>query len=136
MPQIHDRCRAFLSAFIPRVEQLDQGKHTRILLVSHAATVIALTRELVGDRELPMRAACCSLTTLERSEQDKNQTVGVWKVKELAVGHYLKGGLERDWGFEDAIVQDGQVVNDRGDPGTENDVQEAIGLQVAIPSRM
>lgn len=135
------------------MEQLHGGKHRKILLVSHAATVIALTRELMGDGALPMRVACCSLTTLKRPKEDVHQAVGVWMAQDLAVGHFLRGGLERDWGLEDVelngrevsvicllpfelIIHYSQVVNDPGDPGTEKDVQEAVGLQVDILSRM
>lgn len=107
--EIHDRCIGFLQAFVPRVEQLADGAHRRILVVSHAATVIALTRGLIGDRSLVMRVACCSLTTVVRRPEDAAQAVGVWESRGLARGDFLAGGLERDWGFEDIEVQDGQV---------------------------
>ena len=43
--------------------------HERILLVSHAGTIIALTRVLTGDEgiERGMRVGCCTLTTLQRT---------------------------------------------------------------------
>jgi len=123
-----------LSAFLPRAEQLAGGKHTKILLVSHAATVIALARELVGDRSLAMRVATCSLTTVARKQEDAAQAVGVWKAQGLAEGHFLKGGLERDWGFEDIEVAHGEVVDDPGVPGTEGDAEGTVGLQVSPPS--
>ena len=108
---VHDRCHTFLSAFVPRVEQLDNGRHKIVMLVSHAATVIALTRTLVGDREFPMRVACCSLTTLKRDESDRHKSVGVWNVNDLAACHFLKGGVERDWGFEDVELTNGEVCS-------------------------
>ena len=42
--------------------------HERILLVSHAATIIGLARALSGDEEIEqrMRVGCCTLTTLHR----------------------------------------------------------------------
>ncbi|KAF8591885.1 phosphoglycerate mutase-like protein [Ramaria rubella] len=135
--QVHDRCQGFLRAFVSRVEQLSVGKHTRILLVSHAATVIALTRELLGDRTLPLRIACCSLTTLVRQPEDIAQAVGVWQPRGLAEGHFMQGGLERDWGFEDIELRRNEVVEDPGVPGTEGDVEENVGLQMhPHPSRM
>lgn len=107
--ELHNRCRQFLRTFIPRAEQLSVGRHKVILLVSHAATVIALSRELVGDRTLTMRVACCSLTTVVRSPEDSAQAVGVWQPRDLVRGDFLQGGLERCWGFDDVELDDHQV---------------------------
>jgi transcription factor C subunit 7 len=107
--ELHNRCQGFLRTFIPRTEQLHGGRHKAILLVSHAATAIALTREFVGDRNLSMRVACCSLTTLIRPPEDCAQAVGVWQSRGLATGDFLRGGLERSWGFEDVELDDHQV---------------------------
>jgi transcription factor C subunit 7 len=107
--EVHDRCQGFLSAFIPRAEQLLGGGHKKILLVSHAAIVIALARELIGDRSLHMRVACCSLTTLVRKPEDAAHVIGVWESRGLAEGDFLKGGLERDWGFEDIELNNREV---------------------------
>lgn len=103
--EVHNRCHEFLRAFLPLVEQLDGGRHKTILLVSHAATVIALTRELLGDRSLAMRAACCSLTTLQRTPERNAQALGVWQSRGLGEGGFLEGGLERSWGFEDVKLE-------------------------------
>jgi len=117
--QVHERCRGFLRAFMPRAEQLVDGTHKKILLVSHAAVVIALARELMGDRSLSLRVACCSLTTLVRMPEHAQQTIGMWRSRGLAKGNFLKGGLERDWGFEDIELNDhkvrAQVLNPRAD---------------------
>ncbi|KAF8501901.1 histidine phosphatase superfamily [Gautieria morchelliformis] len=135
--ELHNRCQGFLRAFIPRTEQLHGGRHMVILLVSHAATAIALTREFVGDRNLSMRAACCSLTTLTRPPARSAQAVGVWQSRGLATGDFLRGGLERSWGFEDVELDDHQVVEEPGVPGTESEAEENIGLQVlGLISRM
>jgi len=107
--EVHNRCHGFLHTFIPRAEQLNDGRHKVILLVSHAAPVIALTRELVGDRSLSMRVACCSLTTLVRMPEDSAQAVGAWQPRSLARGDFLQGGLERSWGFEDVELNNHQV---------------------------
>lgn len=113
---LHDRAAGFLNVFVPEIERRFTGKHKRILLVSHAATVIALTRELVGDRDLSFRVACCSITVLDSkvaaaAEGDTvpPAVVGGWAVRLLADGSHLKGGLQRDWGFEDAVFVDGEV---------------------------
>lgn len=100
-----------------------------MLLVSHAATVIALAHVLAGDRTLPLRVGCCTLTEF-RLEQ------GTWQAKRLADGSHLEGGSERDWGFQDIQIADGkvgafggrmssshslQVIEDPGEPVAEDE---------------
>ena len=104
---LHDRLSGFLSALIPEVQRRFAGAHKRILLVGHAATVVALARELVGDRSLSFQAACCSLTVLDR--KDAVAGVGGWTAKVLGDGSHLKDGLLRGWGFEDAAIEKGVV---------------------------
>ena len=115
---LHDRAAGFLNVFVPEIERRFAGKHKRILLVSHAATVIALTRSLVGDRDLSFRAACCSITVLDSkvaaaAEGDAvtvpPAVVGGWAVRLLADGGHLKDGLQRAWGFEDVVLVNGEV---------------------------
>ena len=112
---LHDRIAGFVDVFVPEVQRRFVGKHKRILLVSHAATVIALTRELVGDRDLSFKAACCSITVLDRkaaaAEGDPvlPAVVGDWAVRLLGDGSHLKDGLLRAWGFEDAVLENGEV---------------------------
>lgn len=106
--ECHDRCRGFLSALIPEIERRYGDKHTRILLVSHAATIIALARELHGNRTLPLRVGCCTVSELSPGSRG-NAAVGTWKVKRLADGSFLKEGTQRDWGFEDIEIANGKV---------------------------
>jgi len=104
---IHDRTDGYLSVFIPHVERV-YPQHKVIMLVSHAATIIALIRSLHGDRKLPIRVGCCSLTELVRKEGDW-KVIGGWEVKKLADGAHLEGGASRDWGLEDIEIADGKV---------------------------
>lgn len=138
MNDVHDRCGAFLGALVPEVERRfpaapapeeKEGGHRRILLCSHAATVIALARELVGDRSLPLRIACCSLTQVKRKE-GAGEVLGGWEAQVLGGGEHLKDGCQRDWGFEDIEIANGEVVSDSGVPGTEGEVDEPVGLQL------
>jgi len=134
--QCHGRASGCLKALITEVERRYSGKHRRILLVSHAATVIALTHELLGNRGLPLRVGCCTLTEVVR-ERDEIEAVGSWQAKRLADGSHLKDGSSRDWGFEDIVIADGKVVDDSGQPGTEHELDEPVGLQVGVlASRM
>ncbi|KAH9898443.1 histidine phosphatase superfamily [Cubamyces lactineus] len=129
--QVHDRASGLLRALVPYIEHKFDDKHKRILLVSHAATVIALTHELMGDRDLPLRVGCCTLTELRRKPEEP-EIVGNWETKRLADGGHLKEGSTREWGLEDIIVRDGKVINDTGLPGTENEADSPVGLQVHL----
>ena len=109
MEEIHDRTDGYLTVFIPHVERL-YPQHKVIMLVSHAATVITLVKSLCGNRKLPIRVGCCSLTELVRKEGDDWKVIGGWEVKKLADGTHLEGGAPRDWGFEDIEVAHGKVT--------------------------
>ncbi|KAF9512629.1 hypothetical protein BS47DRAFT_1376945 [Hydnum rufescens UP504] len=135
--------------------QLELGKHKRILFLGHGASVIALAKELSGDMDMELRVGCCSLTTLvpkpnaQRSAiisslspsevinaggPKGNALLGQWDVVSKADASFLAGGVERDWGLED-VVLDGQVVSEDGVPGTEGQDEDPkdAGLQVALP---
>lgn len=158
---LHDRVRGFLTVFLPEVQRRFAGTHRRILLVGHAATAIVLTQELLGER-VSFRAACCSLTVLDRKVGDGVPLVGGgWTARLLGDGSHLKDGPQRDWGLEDIHFEDGkvssitfadrslgiyqlvrslftfQVINDHGVPGTENEKDEPVGSQIIeLSSRM
>ena len=116
---LHDRLAGCLTVLVPEVQRRFAGAHKRILLVSHAAAIIALVHELIGDRSLSLRVACCSLTVLDRnkdttaagSEGDsaRGAVVGGWTAILLAGGEHLKDGLQRAWGFPDVPIADGKV---------------------------
>ena len=129
--ECHDRAGQALNALVQEVERKFPDKHQRILLVSHAATAIALARELVGNRELPLRVGCCTLSEFKR-KSDVTEFIGGWEAKRLADGSHLKEGASRDWGFEDIIIENGKVIDDQGQPGTENEVDEPVGCQVQV----
>jgi transcription factor C subunit 7 len=128
--EVHERTAGFLEAFIPEVERRMPTNHSRILLVSHAATIITLTKELVGDRALPLRVGCCTLTNLKR-KTDAKQVLGGWEAKTLATGSHLHDGSQRDWGFADIVVSsDGKVIDDLGVPGSEGEEEGPVGCQL------
>jgi len=124
--EIHDRVANFLEAIVPHLDHVAAEKgHKKVLFVSHAATAIALIRELKGERKLQLRIGCCSLSTLKRTpkEGSPDQILGAWKEEGvLGDASFLPNGVERDWGFEDIVIKNGQVVPDAGVPGTEVDV--------------
>ncbi|OJT12958.1 hypothetical protein TRAPUB_10523 [Trametes pubescens] len=130
---VHDRTKGLMRALVPYIERKFGGQHKRVLLVSHAATVIALTRELLADREMPLKVGCCTVTELAR-KPGETEVLGGWDVKRLADGSHLKEGVQREWGFENAIIRDGKVINDSGQPGTEHEKDEPVGLQADLLS--
>lgn len=102
--QVHERATTVLSDLISEVEtRFTEANHKRVLLVSHAATVIALARELAGDKEMPMRVGCCTLSEFRRKDG------GGWDMKKKAEGEFLTGGVQRDWGLEDIRIANGKV---------------------------
>jgi transcription factor C subunit 7 len=115
-----------------------------ILLVSHAATVITLARELIGDRELPLRVGCCTLTNLKRKTGAKH-VLGAWEVLSLGSGSHLRDGIQRDWGFDDVVISNGkvsafinietqltgaQVIDDPRVPSSEGEEEGPVGCQL------
>ncbi|KZS93003.1 phosphoglycerate mutase-like protein [Sistotremastrum niveocremeum HHB9708] len=130
--EVHSRVGGFLSLFVPRVQNAFGHKH--ILLISHAATVIALTRELVGNRDLSFRVGCCSVTAVAADRSNQKGVLGSWALKQLASADHLSGGVARDWGFEDIRVStNGLVVDDPGTPGTEDEIDTSSGPQSFVP---
>ena len=135
-------------AAVPSVDDGEDGEyrehgagvgvgHERVLLVSHAATTIVLTRALTGNAG-GMRVGCCTLTTLERAASAAalpapptltpaaalvSSTArdvigrGEWTVRgALADGAFLAGGAERCWGMGDVETHAGVVVENAGVP--------------------
>ncbi|KAJ4486202.1 histidine phosphatase superfamily [Lentinula aciculospora] len=120
--QVHDRAHSVLFDLVSEVESRFPN-HKRVLLVSHAATVIALARDLVDDRQMPLRVGCCTLSEFSRRKRGGLE----WEVKKLAEAEFLTGGVQRDWGMEDIQIANGKVVEDVGVPGSENEVDEPVG---------
>ncbi|KAF8610132.1 phosphoglycerate mutase-like protein [Ceratobasidium sp. AG-I] len=122
---VHTRCTDFLDALISRIEKHPTLKeHKNIMLVSHAATSIALVHSLLKDDTIPLRVGTCTVSTIERGKRGGWEAVGT-----LADGSFLEKGVERDWGFEDVVIRQGEVVEDPGvkkeeDPGFSGIVPE------------
>ncbi|KAG9032290.1 hypothetical protein FRB95_001611 [Tulasnella sp. JGI-2019a] len=138
--QVQKRTDDFLEAFASRLESTDHpGRHTKILFVGHAASCITLIKSLAGSNAngKSLRIGCCSLTTMKREAgKDKAAVLGAYEiVGRVAEASFLTNGAEREWGFEDiSIDETGKVVDDPGEPGTENEVEENVGLQILPPS--
>ncbi|GAA5821064.1 hypothetical protein JCM10212_003098 [Sporobolomyces blumeae] len=125
MRSVHLRAKRFLNAF---VAELDQRGIERVIVFSHAATCIALSRALAGDLDdlyendgsidgapepawnederLACRAATCSVSKFDRvgtresgGEQDQVLGKGKWDRVWNGKTDQLKGGEERHWEF-------------------------------------
>jgi transcription factor C subunit 7 len=119
--------------------------------VSHAATVITLARSLLGDRELPLRVGCCSISEFTRTP-DTGTGFTYWTAARLADGSHLKEGSAREWGFEDIETERGsvssvccslrfslirtQVVDDPGESGTQDEEDGPTGSQIPLSSNL
>ncbi|KAF3913210.1 hypothetical protein AA313_de0206761 [Arthrobotrys entomopaga] len=67
MAQIHDRAAYALTRLIDYVDK-EHPTVKVIVLASHAATVIATGRALVGDDQMEIRAGTCSCSTYKRKD--------------------------------------------------------------------
>ncbi|KAH9969044.1 hypothetical protein BC827DRAFT_306467 [Russula dissimulans] len=131
---LHDRLAGFITEFIPEVQRRCSGAHERVLFVTHAATAIALTRELVGDRGLMFSVACCSLTVVDRKDAAAKDSVrptivGDWTLRPGLLGDctHLKDGPQRAWGFHQLkIAANGEAIEKAGVPGTESEKDEPV----------
>lgn len=92
---LHDRAADFLQLLLMHVDETYPEVKT-ILLVSHAATVIALGRALMQDRNRDVRAGTCSLSCYtRRSGADAGVTeggLGQWDCKLNGDCSFLTGG--------------------------------------------
>lgn len=101
---IHDRAAAFLRLLIAHVDEVYPDVKS-VLLVSHAATVIALGRALMKDRERDVRAGTCSLSCYtRRSGQERAEDgIGEWECRLNGDCSFLTGGEQRNWSFDQEI---------------------------------
>jgi len=134
--EVHNRADGALKALLFQIEKQFPGKHQNILLVSHAATVIALARSLVQNNQLALRVGCSTISEFDKVTSPDGYIS--WTPLRLADGTHLKEGSKRDWGFEDIEISSGKVVEDPGDPGTEVLLNDSwpTGLQIQLPSSL
>ncbi|EPS41234.1 hypothetical protein H072_4827 [Dactylellina haptotyla CBS 200.50] len=67
MAQVHDRAAYALTRLIEYVDKT-HPEVKAIILVSHAATIIAVGRALVGDENMDVGAGTCSLSVYKRND--------------------------------------------------------------------
>ncbi|KAL7418617.1 hypothetical protein Q5752_007075 [Cryptotrichosporon argae] len=126
MTELKDRCDTFVEAFVKRVEAEHPDVKT-VLILAHAATVIALGRALVGDDEHDVQTptASVSLYRRKRSVAQGASALGAWDHVINGQTSHLPAGAEVNWSFSEVIFQpNGEVVTDSGDqlPFTPDDL--------------
>ncbi|GHJ87814.1 hypothetical protein NliqN6_4216 [Naganishia liquefaciens] len=148
--ELQARCDLFVNTFVNRIEAEFPNVKT-IVIFAHAASVIALGRSLTGDKGLDVRAGCASTSLYQRksaqsngSSGDRNagQTkegsdggVGCWDCIWSGRANYLSQGEERNWGFQDIVLNaEGHVISDKGDgrpvnPGDDQPIGLAPGME-------
>lgn len=106
---IHDRALAFLRLLAAHL-RAQHPEVRSVLLVSHAATVIALGRALLGDtaQTREVRAGTCSLSSYRRTGGVDGE-LGEWECTRNGDTSFLKGGEQRNWhfGMEEEMEEEG-----------------------------
>ncbi|EWC44418.1 hypothetical protein DRE_06786 [Drechslerella stenobrocha 248] len=77
MAQVHDRAAYALTRLINHVDE-NYPHVTAIVLVSHAATVIAVGRALVGDAGMDVGAGTCSCSVYKRKTSQSSSSAEWW----------------------------------------------------------
>jgi len=89
-----------------------------VILFSHAATVITLSRALSGEPDKDVRAGTCSLTHYRRlSEANEEKPLGEWECVMNGSTAHLAGGEDRHWtfAFEEFHGQEGIGAEESND---------------------
>ncbi|KAN0065694.1 hypothetical protein ACQY0O_000824 [Thecaphora frezii] len=97
IPQLHARARRVLSLIQQRCHQLGVE---RVLLCSHAATLIALGRVLLQDDAGGQRTKAINVGTATLSKYTRIGTSKRWQQQLNGDGSFLKHGSERNWDFD------------------------------------
>ncbi|SCV68056.1 BQ2448_177 [Microbotryum intermedium] len=93
--ELHVRTTQILTLLINQINSsLNPPK--RIILFTHAATLIALGRSLIDDREWFVKAATCSVGKYEvvKGKEKEREGLGRWEIKMNGDTSFLKGGEE------------------------------------------
>ncbi|RCK65702.1 Transcription factor tau subunit [Candida viswanathii] len=106
--EIFERAQAFWKSFIPAFEEKYPDIDT-ILIVTHAATKIALGSALLGltsvfdyidDNQTLLRAGACSLSKYVRSDK---QAGANWEIVMNGNCEFLTKGEEMNWDFREGV---------------------------------
>jgi transcription factor C subunit 7 len=105
--QIFDRCKSFIEKFIPTFEAKYPQVET-ILIVTHAATKIALgmallgfngVRDTIDDEDTRLRAGACSLDQYQLTTEPTTDQQRKWVLMMNGNCEFLTDGEEMHWDF-------------------------------------
>ncbi|KAK4052251.1 C6 zinc cluster transcription factor-like protein [Microbotryomycetes sp. JL221] len=116
--QIHDRAKQVLTEIVRKFDNVEGVKH--LVIVSHAATGIAMSRALANDKDLQVQSATCSVSAFKRKSSnkvDERGGLGSWERVLNGDTSFLSRGEERHWDFsfieayeEDGVLDDGTAL--------------------------
>ncbi|ODV76301.1 transcription factor TFIIIC, tau55 subunit [Cyberlindnera jadinii NRRL Y-1542] len=140
--QIMNRCKVFLSKFIPTFEEKYPEIET-VLFVTHAATKIALgmsllgfsnVRETIDDEDTRLRAGSCSLDEYQLDKEGK------WEIVMNGNCEFLTEGEEMHWDFlnaheagSDADIKARDKRNSKKAEGDEEEYED-VYVTLDVPS--
>lgn len=135
--ELHARARRVLDLIQQRCEELGVS---RVLICSHAATIIAMGRVLLNDdadgkREKFIGAGTATLSKYTRQQEGKN---GEWKHELNGDASFLPGGVEREWHFgmvPDNVNEDGMGVG-WADPEAPKGEGEGFNLGTNMQTKL
>lgn len=92
--EVHDRAERVLRLLLAKLDRLPGVRN--VVLFSHAATGIAMSRALGGDREFDVRSATCSVSRFTRVKGGERERDGLGTWTRLMNGDtsFLKRGEE------------------------------------------
>ncbi|EGG16573.1 hypothetical protein DFA_09120 [Cavenderia fasciculata] len=79
--------------FVEYVKETYKGES--VIIVTHAATLISICRNVINDKSYPFRSGVCSLTKFVHDSTTESQ----WKVDFAGLATYLRGGEQYHWTF-------------------------------------
>lgn len=91
---MHDRAEEVLRLLIAKLDKMEGVRS--VVLFSHAATGIAMSRALGGDRDFDVRSATCSVSkfTRDKGREQERGGLGSWTRHLNGDTSHLKQGEE------------------------------------------
>lgn len=95
---IHERCAKFMQLFVKDLDE-NRPEIKKVLMVTHAASKIALGRALLQDSQYQLRSGTCSLDKFERDPAS-----GAWTIVSNGATEFLTNGEEMHWTFDSKFM--------------------------------
>lgn len=129
--QLHARARKVLDLIQQRCESLGIQ---RVLICSHAATIIAMGRVLVDDDADGKRTKFIGAGTASLSKYTRNEGGEGWTQELNGDASFLPGGVEREWHF--GMVPDNVNEHGMGMGWSDPEAPEAAGGSEGMQTKL